>query len=110
MNADALDALTERVVSAIFEVFNTLGAEFLGESLRPRFDQSTNPPPHPGWRCKLHLRSVIKVSTSGNTRDLLGEDVLVVGLKCVDRRDTAQCSAAQHGFWSELYPAAGTVK
>src|ERR1035441_2432079 len=33
MNADELDSLTERVLGAVFEVTNTLGAGFLEESL-----------------------------------------------------------------------------
>src|SRR5450759_5046927 len=52
MNADKdkLDSLTERVLGAVFEVTNTLGAGFLRESLPASAAQRTRPSGHPGYR------------------------------------------------------------
>src|SRR5450756_2860996 len=52
MNADKdkLDSLTERVLGAVFEVTNTLGAGFLEESLPASAAQRTRPSRHPGYR------------------------------------------------------------
>jgi GxxExxY protein len=89
-----VDALTERVLGAIFEVSNTLGAGFL-EKVYQR-----------ALLAELRLqgiRAAAKVSfavTYNGQRvgeyftDLLVEDVLVVELKCADRlsnEHTAQC-------------------
>src|SRR5450756_336732 len=50
-NKDKLDSLTERVLGAVFEVTNTLGAGFLDrESLPASAAQRTRPSRHPGYR------------------------------------------------------------
>ncbi|MGA2132974.1 MAG: GxxExxY protein [Bryobacteraceae bacterium] len=97
MNTDehgCLDSLTERVIAALFEVSNTLGAGFL-EKVYER-----------ALVFELGLRG-IKAATQVSFpvfykgqrvgeyfADILVEDVLVVELKCVDRfanEHTAQC-------------------
>src|ERR1017187_6335631 len=94
MNAAELDSLTERVLGAVFEVTNTLGAGFLekvyqrallGElglcGIRAAAEASLT------VTCKGH-------SVGEYFADLLVEDVLVVELKCVERlssEHTAQC-------------------
>ena len=65
MNADELDSLTERVLGAVFEVTNTLGAGFLEKVYQ---------------RCKRGFGD-----SPDTAKDLLVEDVLVVEQKCVDR-------------------------
>ena len=94
MNADSFDSLTERVLGAIFEVFNTLGVGFL-EKVYPR-----------ALLRELGLRGIpataeasFPVVYKGHCvgeyfADILVEDALVVELKCVDRlagEHTAQC-------------------
>ena len=97
MNTDEhgyLDSLTERVLGAVFEVPNTLGAGFLEKVYQ-----------HALMR-ELALRSIrasaqasLAVTYKGHHvgeyfADILVEDVLVVELKCVDRlanQHTAQC-------------------
>ena len=89
-----MDSLTERVLSAIFEVSNTLGAGFL-EKVYER-----------ALLRELALRGIsataqasFAVTYKGYSvgeyfADILVEDVLVVELKCVDRlanEHTAQC-------------------
>jgi len=94
MNADKLDSLTERVLSAIFEVSNTLGAGFLEKVYQRALLR------------ELSLRGIpataeasFTVSYKGHTvgeyfADIIVEDVLVLELKCVDRlasEHIAQC-------------------
>ena len=97
MNTDEhgyLDSLTERVLGAVFEVSNTLGAGFL-EKVYER-----------ALLRELALRGIrataqasLAVTYKGHHvgeyfADLLVEDVLAVELKCVDRlasEHTAQC-------------------
>ena len=98
MNTDEhgyLDSLTERVLGAVFEVSNTLGAGFLEKVYE-----------HALMR-ELALRSIrasaqasLAVTYKGHHvgeyfADILVEDVLVVELKCVDRlandHTAAQC-------------------
>jgi GxxExxY protein len=96
MNADKhqLDSLTERVLGAVFEVTNTLGAGFL-EKVYQR-----------ALLTELGLRGLRATAEASFTvthksqsvgeyfADLLVEDVLVVELKCVERlsgEHTAQC-------------------
>jgi len=94
MNTDEENALTERVIGAILEVSNTLGAGFL-EKLCQR-----------AWLRELGLRGIraaaeasFAVSYKGQYvgeyyADILVEDVLVVELKCVERlvkEHVAQC-------------------
>ncbi|MEO8371334.1 MAG: GxxExxY protein [Candidatus Solibacter sp.] len=93
-NKVELDSLSERVISAIFEVSNTLGGGFL-EKVYQR-----------ALITELRLRGLgvtaevaFKVSYKGQVvgeyfADLLVEDVLVVELKCVERltgEHAAQC-------------------
>ena len=97
MNADehgCLNSLTEKVLGAVFEVSNTLGAGFLEKvyerallmELRTRGIRATG-------------QTSLAVSYKGQTVgeyfvDILVEDVLVVELKCVDHlanEHTAQC-------------------
>ncbi len=97
MNADERgyeNALTERVLGAVFEVSNTLGAGFL-EKVYQR-----------ALLAELRLRGIrataeasFVVAYKGHPvgeyfADLLVEDVLVIELKCVERlsnEHTAQC-------------------
>ena len=94
MNAERLDSLTERVLGAIFEVSNTLGAGFL-EKVYPR-----------ALLRELGLRGIpataeasFPVVYKGHrvgeyNADILVEDALVLELKCVERlasEHTAQC-------------------
>jgi GxxExxY protein len=97
MNADergCLDSLTERVLAAIFEVSNTLGAGFL-EKVYER-----------ALLRELALRGISATAQASFAitykeqyvgeyfGDILVEDVLVVELKCVERlanEHTAQC-------------------
>jgi GxxExxY protein len=94
MNADKLDSLTERVLSAIFEVSNTLGAGFLEKvyqrallrELSLRGIQAT---------AEASLTVTYKGRTVGEYfADILVEDALVLELKCVEHlasEHTAQC-------------------
>ena len=97
MNTDEhgyLDSLTERVLGAVFEVSNTLGAGFL-EKVYER-----------ALLRELALRGIrataqtsLAVTYKGHHvgeyfADILVEDLLVIELKCVDRLandHTAQC-------------------
>jgi GxxExxY protein len=89
-----LDSLTERVIAAIFEVSDTLGAGFL-EKVYER-----------ALLRELALRGISATAQASLTiaykgqnigeyfADILVEDVLVVELKCVERlasEHTAQC-------------------
>lgn len=89
-----LDALTEKVLGAIFEVSNTLGAGFLEKVYQRALLQ------------ELRLRNIqaatevsFSVTYKGHRvgdyfADLLVEDILVIELKCTDRlstEHTAQC-------------------
>jgi GxxExxY protein len=93
MNAD-LNSLTEKVLSAVFEVSNTLGAGFL-EKVYAR-----------ALLMELGIRGIqakgqvsFAVTYKGQCvgeyfADILVEDVLVIELKCVDRlanEHMAQC-------------------
>ncbi len=97
MNADerrSFDSLTERVLGAIFEVANTLGAGFI-EKVHER-----------ALRKELSICGIKAVSQASFPvtykgeyvgeyyADILVENVLVVELKCVEclaREHTAQC-------------------
>jgi len=97
MNADerrSLDDLTERVLGAVFEVANTLGAGFLEKVY------------HRALLRELQLLGIAAVSQASFSvvykdqsvaeyfADILVEDALVVELKCVDRltnEHMAQC-------------------
>src|SRR5260370_5798320 len=94
MNADNLDSLTERVLGAVFEVSNTLGAGFL-EKVYQR-----------ALVAELALRGMrattevsFTVTYKGHCvgeyfADMIIEDLLVVELKCAERlsnEHSAQC-------------------
>jgi GxxExxY protein len=94
MNADKLDLLTERVLGAVFEVSNSLGAGFLEKVYQRALLR------------ELALRGIraaaetsFVVTYKGHCvgeyfADILVEDVLVLELKCVERlasEHTAQC-------------------
>lgn len=94
INADGEDDLTERVLGAVFEVSNTLGAGFLEKVYQ---------------RALVHelrlrgIRAAAEVSFSVSYKsyvvgeyfaDILVEDVLVIELKCAERlcnEHVAQC-------------------
>src|ERR1017187_8267123 len=90
MNADQLDSLTERVLGAVFEVTNTLGAGFLEKVYQRALLR------------ELGLRGIRAVAEASFTvtytghsageyfADLLGEDVLVVELKSPARSGAPQ--------------------
>jgi GxxExxY protein len=94
MDADRINALTEQVLAAAFEVANTLGPGFLEKVYERALVR------------ELELRG-IKASTQVSFKvlykgrpvgdyfaDLVVEDSLAVELKCVDRlaaEHTAQC-------------------
>jgi len=82
MNADDFDSLTERVLAAVFEVSNTLGAGFLEKVHERALAQASFPVFYKGGCVGEYCA------------DILVEDVLVVELKCVDHfvnEHTAQC-------------------
>jgi GxxExxY protein len=94
MNADKINSLTERVLGAIFEVSNTLGAGFLEKAYQRALLR------------ELSLRGIsataeasLVVTYKGHTvgeyfADILVEDALVLEPKCVERlanERTAQC-------------------
>ncbi len=96
MNTDqhGFDSLTERVLSAVFEVSNTLGTGFLEKVYERALLREL------GLR---GIRATTQTSFSVTYKgycigeyfaDLLVEDVLVIELKCVERlanEHTAQC-------------------
>jgi GxxExxY protein len=96
MNADTrgLDLLTEGVLSAVFEVANTLGAGFLEKVYERALVRELNLrgiPANP----QVSFTVTYKGHSVGEYfADILVEDVLVVELKCVERlagEHTAQC-------------------
>ena len=94
MNADSIHSLTERVLGAVFEVANTLGAGFLEKVYQRALLRELS---------LLGIRATAEASFTVTYKghavgeyfaDLLAEDVLVVELKCVERlssEHTAQC-------------------
>jgi GxxExxY protein len=96
MNADeyGFDSLTERVLGAIFEVSNTLGAGFLEKVYERALIRELS-------ICGLQTstQASFTVTYKGYVvgeyfADILVEDVLVIELKCVERlanEHTAQC-------------------
>jgi GxxExxY protein len=96
MNADeqGFDSLTERVLGAVFEVSNTLGAGFLEKVYERALLKELS---LLGIRTKAQASFVVtyKGSSVGEYfADILVEDVLVVELKCVERlanEHMAQC-------------------
>ena len=96
MNTDerGFDSLTERVLGAVFEVSNTLGAGFLEKVYERALLRELG---LRGIRATTQASFVItyKGRNIGEYfADIIVEDVLVVELKCVDRlanQHTAQC-------------------
>ena len=94
MNADYNDPLTERVLGAVFEVSNTLGAGFLEKvyerALLREFVLR-------GIRAQAQALTAVMYKghcVGDYCPDFLVEESLVVELKCVDRlanEHTAQC-------------------
>jgi len=96
MNADntQLDSLSERVLGAVFEVSNTLGAGFLEKVYQRALFREL------GLRgIRVIAEASFAVMYKGQSvgeyfADLLVEDALVVELKCAERlanKHTAQC-------------------
>ena len=97
MNADEreyCDSLTERVLGAVFEVSNTLGAGFLERVYERALLREL------GLRgIRAEAQASFTVTYKGHCvgeyfGDILVEDVLVIELKCVERlasEHTAQC-------------------
>lgn len=94
MNADLFDSLTERVLGAVLEVSNTLGAGFLEKvyerALLREFELR-------GIRATSQASLVVTYKgryVGEYFADLLVGDALIVELKCVERlgnERTAQC-------------------
>jgi len=94
MNADDFDSLTERVLGAIFEVANTLGAGFLERVYERALLREL---------CLRGIRAKAQASFSVTYKghyvgeyyaDILVEGVLVIEVKCAERlapEHTAQC-------------------
>src|SRR5947209_18706394 len=93
MNAD-LDSLTEKVLGAVFEVSNTLGAGFLEKVYQRALLRELS---LLGIRATADASFVVtyKGHTVGEYfADIVVEDQLVIELKCVERlvgEHTAQC-------------------
>lgn len=94
MNADKMDLITERVIGAVFEVSNTLGAGFLEKVYQRALLREF------GLRgIKASSEAALKITYKGQNvgeyfADILVEDSVVLELKCVDRLaadHTAQC-------------------
>jgi GxxExxY protein len=96
MNADnaSLDSLSEKVLGAVFEVSNTLGAGFLEKVYRRALIRELS---LRGIRAtgEASLSVMYKGQSVGDYfADVLVEDALVVELKCAERlsnEHTAQC-------------------
>jgi GxxExxY protein len=96
MNTDTrgLDLLTEGVLSAVFEVANTLGAGFLEKFYERALVRELN---LRGIRATSQVPFAITYKdhpVGEYLADILVEEVLVVELKCVERlasEHTAQC-------------------
>jgi GxxExxY protein len=94
MNADELDSLSDRVLGAVLEVSNTLGAGFLEKVYERALIRELS---------LRGLRTTAQASFSVTYKghyvgdyfaDILVEEVLVIELKCVDRlanEHIAQC-------------------
>ena len=94
MNADKLDSLTERVLGAIFEVSNTLGAGFLEKVYQRALFKELGLRGIPAI-AEASFPVVYKGHCVGEYfADILVEDALVIELKGVERlasEHTAQC-------------------
>ena len=107
MNTD-MNSLTERVLGAIFEVSNTLGAGFLEKVYERALLMDL------GLRgIRATAQASFPVIYKGHSvgeyfADILVEDVLVVELKCVERlanEHTAQCLNYLRGLRPEHLPS-----
>ena len=94
MTADSFDSLTERVLAAVFEVANALGAGFLEKVYERALLREL------GLRgIRVAAQASFAVTYKGHYvgeyfADILVVDVLVIELKCVERlsnEHTAQC-------------------
>jgi GxxExxY protein len=94
MNADKIASITERVLGAVFEVSNTLGASFLEKVYQRALLREL------GLRgIKASSETALKITYKGHNvgdyfADILVEDCGVLELKCVDHLasdHTAQC-------------------
>src|SRR3954451_16486441 len=110
MNADntSLDSLSERVLGAVFEVSNTLGAGFLEKVYQRALLRELS---LRGIRAtaEASMAVVYKGHSVGEYfADLLVEDALVVELKCAERlasEHTAQCLNYLPGFRPDRVPS-----
>jgi GxxExxY protein len=89
-----LDSLTERVLGAVFEVSNTLGAGFLEKVYQRALLRELGLRGIPAT-AEASFPVVYKGQCVGEYfADILVDDALVLGLKCVDRlagEHTTQC-------------------
>ena len=97
MNADehgCLNSLTEKVLSAVFEVSNTLGAGFLEKVYERALLKELNIRGIPA-KAQASFAVMYKGQSVGEYfADIIVEDVLVIELKCVERfanEHMAQC-------------------
>jgi GxxExxY protein len=94
MNADEHGCLTERVLGAIFEVSNSLGAGYLEKVYERALLKELN---IRGIRAKVQAPFSVMYkgqSVGEYLADILVEEVLVIELKCVDHlanEHLAQC-------------------
>ena len=96
MNTDehGYAALSERVLGAVFEVANTLGAGFLEKVYQRALVQELR---SRGMRAEVEVSLPVRYKglvVGEYFADILVEEVLVVELKCADRlsgEHTAQC-------------------
>ena len=94
MDLAAFDSLTERVLGAVFEVSNTLGAGFLEKVYERALLRELG---LLGIRASSQASVAVTykgLSVGEYFADLLVEDVLLVELKCAERlsnENTAQC-------------------
>jgi GxxExxY protein len=94
MNADEHGCLTEKVLAAVFEVSNTLGAGFLEKVYERALLKELNFRGIPA-KAQSPFAVLYKGHCVGEyLADILVEDVLVIELKCVERlanEHLAQC-------------------
>jgi GxxExxY protein len=94
MNEDEHGCLTEKVLAAVFEVSNTLGAGFLEKVYERALLKELN---YRGIPAKAQASFPVMYkgySVGEYFADILVEDVLVIELKCVERlanEHLAQC-------------------
>src|SRR5271170_4217421 len=94
MNEDEHGCLTEKVLGAIFEVSNTLGAGFLEKVYERALLKELGIRGIQAWAQASFAVRYKGHSVGEYFADILVEDVLVIELKCVDHlanEHTAQC-------------------